>query len=247
MKKTERKSSLNRGMIGIILFVIGVVLAMVLIGFSVYADFESTLFDLTNGVNRSIRSIKCPVFLSSQETGNLSAVIKNPEDRTQELVIQASISNRDLILLQEFQENISIAPYEAKQLKWEVEPPDAAYGHLILAKVIVMDVALNPSHRGSCGIIILKLPDGMKGWELFWIIFVLSGIGILSGIIRWWKYGRPNSNRGLEATRSLFGLGGLAVIGLVSITLSFWELAAGAFYIGLLLMGVLIPHFLIKK
>jgi hypothetical protein len=87
----------------------------------------------------------------------------------------------------------------------------------------------------------------MKGWQLFWTVFVLSLSGIMSGIIFWWKYGRSNSNRSLETTRSLFGLGGLALVGLVSITLGLWQLAAGAFYIGLLLMGVIIPHFLINK
>lgn len=247
MKITDRKFVVNRGVIGIILFVIGVVLGIILIGISVYADFESTLFDLTNGANRSINSIKCPVFLSSNETGYLSAVIKNSEDLPQDLVIQARISKGHLILLQEFQENISIASHETKQMNWEVDAPDAGYGHFILAKVIVMDNALHPFQRGSCGIIVLDLPFGMKGWQLFWTVFVLSLSGIMSGIIFWWKYGRSNSNRSLETTRSLFGLGGLALVGLVSITLGLWQLAAGAFYIGLLLMGVIIPHFLINK
>jgi len=237
----------NRGVIGIILFVIGVLLGMVLIGSSVYADFESTLFDLTNSAKRSYHPIKCPVFLSSYESGYLSAVIKNPNDITQQLVIQARISNRHLILLSEVQENISIASHGKKQLNWEVEAPDAVYGHLLLAKVIVMDANLNPSQRGSCGIIVLDLPLGLKGWQLFWMVFVLSLSGIISGIIFWWRYGRSSSNRGLEATRSLFGLGGLALVGLVSIALGSWQLAAVAFYICLLLMGVIIPHFLINK
>jgi len=239
--------SQKHGKFGVVLFIIGSALGMILLGGSIYADFESTLFDVTTVKDSSFRPIRCPILLSSTELGKVSAVIRNPDDQPRELVVRTHITHGHLILLREEQEKIALDPGDSQRLSWEVSAEDAAYGHLILAKVIVFDDPSNPSHKGSCGIIVLELPGDLRGWQLFWMMYLLSVGGILSGIRIWWKNERPYSSRRLESTRSILGLGGIILLGLIFIVLGLWELGAGLFYIGLLLTGVIVPHFLISR
>jgi hypothetical protein len=239
--------AVKRRKLSILLFTIGTALGMILIGASVYADFESTLFDATYVADSSIRPIRCPIFLSATEEGRVSAVISNSNERPQELVVRAHITRGHLILMREVQDRIPLEAGESKQMFWKVTAQDAAYGHLILVKIIVLDDAANPSHKGSCGIIVLDLPGNIHGWQLFWLIFLISLSGLLSGMSIWWKYGRSYTGRRLEATRSILGLGVIITLGLIFIVIGFWEFAAVAFYIGLLSIGVIVPHFLITR
>lgn len=244
---SKEDQSKKRRKLGVLLFIIGCALGMVLIGASIYADFESTLFDATTVVDSAIRPIGCPILLSSTELGKISAVVRNSDDRPREWVVRAHITRGHLILLREEEEKVALGSGDSQRLSWEVTADDAAYGHLIMAKVIVFDDAANPSHKGSCGIIVINLPGNLRGWQLFWILYLTSITCILSGIRIWWANGRTYATRSLEATRSILGLGGIILLGLVFIVFGFWELGAVAFYISLLLTGVIVPHFLLSR
>ena len=89
--------SKKRRKIAVLLFIFGCALGMVLIGASIYADFESTLFDATTVVDSSIRPINCPILLSSTEMGRVSAIIRNTDDRPRELVVRTHITRGHLI------------------------------------------------------------------------------------------------------------------------------------------------------
>lgn len=247
MENTDQIRPFNFRRVSLFLFIVGVFIGMLLIGFSVYADFESTLFDLSTTADNSVRPITCPVLLSNNEVGTFSAVIKNSDDQSRELVVRAHISQGHLILMREIQDKVALDPNQSQLLTWEVTAQDAVYNHLVLAKVIVLDANTGPSHKGSCGMIVLNLPGSVKGWQVYWLLFTMSFSGVLSGMITWWKYGRAQEGRELEARRSILGLGGLVLVGLVTISLGFWEIAAGAFYVSLLLIGVIVPHFLIAR
>lgn len=231
--------------ISILLFILGTFLGLVLIGSSVYADFESTLFDVSNIAENSFRLIRCPVFLSPKEAGAFSTVLKNPENDFRDVIVKAHISRGHLILMREVQEKVRLSPLQTQLMDLEVSAEDAAYGHLILAKVVVTDTKSATSHRDSCGIIVLELPDGLKGWHLFWLLFILSSSATIIGMGVWWKKCRSASV--LEETRSIIGLGSLVLVGLICISLAIWELAAGVLYISLLMVGVIVPHFLIGR
>ena len=142
---------------------------------------------------------------------------------------------------------ITLAPGEKQQLTWEVTSKDAAYRNLILAKIIVLGSLSDPTHKGSCGVMVLKLPGNLSGDQFFWGMFTLAVLMMLGGIWLWWPFGRTYTGRRLEATRSIFGLGFLISIGLIFTAIGLWELAAVSFYISVLMIGVVVPHFLITR
>ncbi|NIV13508.1 MAG: hypothetical protein GWN62_20155, partial [Aliifodinibius sp.] len=193
MISARENLSIRRRKISIFLFTFGAALGMVLIGASVYADFESTLFDATTIVDSAVRPINCPVLLSTSEKGKVSAVIRNSTDVRRELVVRAHITRGHLILIRELEDRITLDPGESLRFKWEVTPQDAAYGHLILAKVIVLNEGPQGTHKGSCGIIVLNLPDHVRGGQLFWLLYSLSSIGVLGGMTIWRNHGRSSA------------------------------------------------------
>lgn len=232
---------------GVVLFTAGTILGMFLIGVSVYADFEATLFDISIVPNETIRTIQCPVFISDTETGWVLASIQNKNENPGQIRVNAHISKGHLILMREVEDTVLLEPGQSQKFSWEIFPEDAAYGHLILVKVVVMNPRSDVTHRGSCGVVVLDLPGQMKGSSLFWFLFVSAIIFTISGSALWWNYGRSYSGRRLEATRSILGLGILVMVGLISAAAGIWELAAGSFYIGVLMIGVIVPHFMITR
>jgi hypothetical protein len=232
---------------GVILFSLGVTIGMVLLGGSVYADFESTLFDVSIIADGSISPIRCPVLLNDHETGVIAATITNNTPEPRERLVRAHISKGHLILMREIEERLVLAPNETRILRWAVTSRDAAYGHLILVKVIALENGIQPSHKGSCGVIVLNLPDWITGQALTYSLLAASLIFLLSGAGLWWVYGRSFTGRRLEATRAFFILAAVILSGLAFSFLGFWEFAAAAFYLAVLALGVITPHFLIYR
>lgn len=245
--RITEQTRLYRRRLGVILFSIGVLLGMVLLGGAVYADFESTLFDVSIVADGSIRPIQCPIVLNDFETGVVTASISNNTSQTSERLVRAHISKGHLILIREIEERVVLAPGETRTLRWTVSARDAAYGHLILVKVIALDDGIQPSHKGSCGVIVLDLPYWISGQLATSSAFALSLGLLLSGAGLWWTYGRSYTGRRLEATRAIFLLGIIIVSGLTFVFLGFWEFAAAAFYLAVLALGVITPHFLVFR
>jgi len=234
-------------LVGVILFSVGVILGMFLIGISVYADFESTLFDLAVTSDMRIRPIQCPIFLSEKETGRVTASIQNPADKPGEVRVRAHISKGHLILMRQLEDIIQLAPGDSRKIAWEIYPQDAAFNHLILVKVIVYNTVNESTQKGSCGVVVFDLPGQIKGQYLFLFLFGSALLFLASGAFLWWKYGRSYTGKRLEATRSILGLGSLVMLGMISAASGIWELAAVSFYIGLLMIGVIVPHFMISR
>lgn len=242
----EHKAAQKRKL-SVFLFIIGTIVGMTLIGVSVYADFEASLFDITIVSEGTIRPISCPVFMDVDETGRVAATISNKSERVDEVVVQAHISRGHLLWFREVENHLSLVPDEKQRLAWEVHSEDAAYGHLILTKIIVLGSLSEPRNKGACGVIVLDLPGNLRGGHLFWLLFSLVFVSTGYGMVLWWRYGRALAGRRMEATRAIMGLGVLILIGLIGTATGFWELAAGCFYISVLLIGVIVPHFLVVR
>jgi hypothetical protein len=218
---------------------------MVMLGASVYADFEATLFDVLLNTVTSPRVIECPILLSSNESGTVSARISNPTDADVSRLVRAHISRGHLTLMRELEQQLSLAPGETRELEWEVTEDDAAYGHLIFAKVIFLENDRNPITRGSCGILVLDLPFGLRGSTAVTIMYLVSFICIITSLVIWWRYGRSYTGIRMEATRAMIVLGITVLLGLIFALFGLWEVSAATFYIGILSIGVVVPHFLI--
>jgi hypothetical protein len=238
---------LKRRRLSIIIFTIGALFGLILLGASVYADFESSLFDVSLDAEARIRPVSCPILLASHETGVVSATVHNLSDEEVNRLVRANISRGHLIMMREDEQRITMEARESQTFTWEVTAKDAAYGHLILAKITVLENARKPLQKGSCGVLVLNLPFGIPGWVLVSLIAVIGVFGTVYGAFLWWQNGRSYTGWRMEATRAISLLSSVIIFGLLFSALGLWELAAIGFYIAVLATGVIVPHFVINR
>ena len=87
--------------LSVVLFSIGALLGVVLVGITVWADFEAILFDPGIREDTRLGSLRCPVMITSEETGVIRARVKNTLDRPTDLFIRAHISHGYVTLMRE--------------------------------------------------------------------------------------------------------------------------------------------------
>ena len=244
---TTDRQNLNRRRLSVLYFSIGVLVGMFLLGASVYADFESTLFDVSLSADARIRPLQCPVLLAAHETGEVSLRLRNPGAEPITRRVNTNISRGHLIMMSQYTDVVTLEPGESRRLSWNITARDAAYGHLIMVKITTLVNPRNPLQRGSCGVLVLNLPGQIRGSYLVGLLLAVALTGTIGGMRGWWHYGRSYTGWQLEATRAIMLLGSVVLVGLAMSMVGFWEIAAGAFYIAVLAVGVIVPHFLINS
>lgn len=244
---TTNRQMLNRRRLSVLYFSLGVLFGMVLLGASVYADFESTLFDVSLSAEARIRPLQCPILLAGHETGQVAVRVRNPGEEEITRRVNTNISRGHLIMMNQYTEVVTLAPGETRRLAWDVTARDAAYGHLIMVKITTLVNPRNPLQRGSCGVLVLNLPGEIKGSYLVGLLLAVSVIGTVTGMRMWWRYGRSYTGWRMEATRAIMMLGSVILFGIALSFIGLWEVAAVAFYIAVLTVGVIVPHFLINS
>jgi hypothetical protein len=147
--------------------------------------------------------------------------------------------------LNEENERLQLATQESKPFEWEITAEDATF-ELVLVNVLSL-ASGDATHKGSCGILVMKLPSGMMGWQLFLVLSALSMLLMLIGLFLWRQYGRYFTGRYLETTRSFLGLMVVVLSGLICSLISLWEISSVFFYVSVLMVGVIVPHFVISR
>ena len=237
---------LPRGLIrslGILLFSLGLLLGMALFGAIVWADFEAVLFNPGLQQEAPLRSLRCPVMITESETGEVTASLFNPLERSTERFLQAHITDGYVTLMREVNRRVSLEPGERQQLAWEVTADDAAYERFILVKVVLRGRYPLPSRQGTCGILVVDVPY-LRGEQVFGLGFGAALLCMVGGIVLWLKAGDPLVDRGRRVARAMAALTGSIVVGTTVGLLGWWLPGFIIFLITLLGIGVIIGHFL---
>lgn len=238
----ERRARWVRAL-GLLLFVIGALLGLGLAGIAIWGDLEATLFDRTMELlsDASLKGLHCPMLLTTDESGTVSATIKNPLDRPAEFRVRIHVS-RYLTLLRESDSWVSLAPGERQRVEWTVTPDDVVYDHLILVKVLQYPRYPLPSRLGSCGVVVVDLPI-LSGGQILALALAASLLGMSAGIGLWLAISRPLHGRELEAVRAMVALACCVVASLIAGLLGLWGLGIAVVVAIILLTGAIGQHF----
>lgn len=246
MNRETAKKAESRRKFSVLVYAIGAIIGVALIGVTVYADLEAFLIDVTFTTDGTIRPVSCPIFLDSEESGLVSATYKNRTGDVDEILAEAQIYHGQLAGIREEETTITLEPGEKNQFTWEVIPSDTSDQHFILTKVILSGSRSETAYKGSCGTIILNLPGRLSGMPFFWLLFSFVTICLWGGMGIWLLH-RHSYTRQLEATGAIVGLGIFIQVGLIAAAIGFWEMAAFSFYVIVLLIGVIVPHFFVRR
>ncbi len=229
--------------LGLLIFSIGVLLGMALFGSAVWGDLEGSLFDMSLRGEASLRTLRCPVIMTTAEDGTLTATFTNPLDRSIEYRIQTRVSQGHVTMMREVETRLPLDPGEKETLEWMVTPDDAAYGHLVLVGMRLGAKYPLPARHGTCGILVLNLPN-LTGDQVFTFTLLISLVSMAVGIGLWIAGNRPLSVLGRDVTRAMIALAVCVITGMITGFLGWWLIGVIFFAITLLLIGTIMGYFL---
>jgi hypothetical protein len=232
--------------ISVLIYSIGTILGMAVFASIIFGDFEAARFDAAYRLDEPLHSVRCPVVMTAEGTGAITASITNTRDKQTEFRIRTRISQGSATLMREENTTLTLEPGETQKAEWTVTPDDAAYGRLILAKVRLFGKYPLPSREGSCGILFIDL-TGFSGSQVFTFMVALALLSIAIGVGLWFWANRPLKELGMAVLRAMGGLAGCIIIGTIIGLFGYWLVGGIVLVISFLLIGTIIGHFLTRS
>jgi hypothetical protein len=231
--------------VGVLIFLAGVVLTVALGALATWGDLEASLFDAAIRAETRLNSLRCPVLITRQETGQVSASFRNTSPRPVNRAIRAHISQGFVTLMREETLYLPLQPGETQRLTWPVTAADAAYGALILVRVSALRQAPMPSESQACGIVVLDLP-WVSGGLLVAVWLALGLAGIAGGGWLWLRVNWPWVGRRHAATNTMLAVTVVALALLVAGLAGVWMLGVLLLALLALLLIAIMTHLLLE-
>jgi hypothetical protein len=227
--------------LGILIFIIGVVMGMFFYVSAAWADIESVFYGFARYSNRPMTAMKCPVFITDAETGVVQAVIDNTVDTQIRPTIRFEVSNRGLMVPQT--ERITLQAGETQRLSYDLSPDNQVMGNFVFAKLVFYSAYPLPDREQTCGIRVLELGH-FTGLEVSIFLTVGSVIFMLIGILLWAITHKSPHGHSLDLLRSMSVLTIVVAVGIVSGLVASWVLGLVSTTVAVLLVGAVVGNIL---
>ncbi len=228
--------------LSITLFSIGVLLGIALMSITVWADLEAVLFNPQPRQHKPLRSLRCPIIITPEETGIIRARIKNTRDRETDFFIRAHISHGYVTLRREVITEFTLAPGESERVEWEITADDAAFERLVFFRITVKGGYPMPSRQGTCGVLLADVPS-LKGSQIVAILLVGSLAFTLGSSGLWFATHREMLELQVQISRAMGFLAVSMVLGIGVSLMGWWVFGTLFLVIVLLAIGVIIGYF----
>ncbi len=229
--------------LGALLLVLGLLLTAVISFIFFWPDMEASLFD-TNSVaeaNGRARMLRCPYAITPAEVAEIQATFKNPLEREITFIVRSRISQGYVTLMRQESELVRIPPGEELTLTWPVAPGDAAYGRVIMARILTTRSLAAPSQQDFCGILLLNVP-GLAGGQIVTLGLMLVVLFLGGGAWLWWGK-RPLSDYQHRFVGPFTLLALTLLASLVAGLLNAWLIALVLLVLTLVLVGIILERF----
>jgi hypothetical protein len=230
--------------LGIIFFSIGILVGMAMFIFMNWAYFEATFFfGYTFPADKTLTTLRCPLVMTSSETGSVTASITNNTDRDLSILVRTEISYFGAATSERV--TYPVAAGETRKLSWTVSSDNIVYGHLIMARVYVFGAYTNPSRTNTCHTMVVDLP-GLTGIQIFIIVLALSLVCLMAGWGLWLAGSRPLQVEGLIATRAMSILTAVVLLGMFVGCIGWWGVGLICTVTGVLLTFTVVGYYIQK-
>ena len=201
------------------------------------------MFDVTLRGDATLRTLRCPLMMTTAETGTVTATFTNPFERPTEFTIRTHISRGYVTLMREIFTKLPLDPGEKQTLELTVTPDDAAYGRLVLVNMRLYPKYPYPARTGTCGILVIN-ESNLTGNQVFAFTLVVSLLSMVVGLSLWVTGDRPLSGLGLDVTRAMSALIVCVLAGTIVGLFGWWVFGVIIFMITVLLIGTIIGFFM---
>jgi hypothetical protein len=144
--------------LALILYLLGLLLMLAVAAITIWPELELTFFDRPLIIEERLGTLRCPPAVTPGESAAFAATFTNDRDRNERFRAQARISYLSSVVFDEVDHWVELAPGETKVVRWSLEPENAAFGRMILARVHVSRRGSTPPQQRGCGVMVLNLP-----------------------------------------------------------------------------------------
>lgn len=226
--------------LGVLLFVAGSLGGLSLSAAVLWGEVEARVYSSYSG-DRNLQ-LECPLMISPAESGIVRTEIMNLTDKEIKPVVNAEISQANAARRES--QTFILAPGENGKGQWLVTSSDAIFNNLILVNILQSQYSNNPSHWGSCGILLFSL-FGLTGMQTFYLLFGGGIMGLLVGGGLWAYVRWPLGQFDLNIAQAGILLAGITTAALISSLLRWWGLILFLDAVSLLVIGVIVVEFIL--
>jgi len=211
----------NLRILSVVIYAVGLAIGLMFNIFSVWADFEASIFDSALSAGDSFPGIRCPILISQDEVGVVSGNAVNPLDRKMTLTIRSHSTDGAVTLLNETTDKLTLEIGESQEMEWTVAPDDAVWGNFILFRVYQFGSYPVPAKTSACGILVANI-SGVSGSTLVVLLISFSLIGMGVGIWLWVRSNQPLKAGARDVVVALTVLAVVIVVGFIFNLLGLW-------------------------
>ena len=168
--------------LGLVSFVVGLLLGLVLIAVPVWADLESSYYGFQPFYAESLTTLHCPVLMERSEAGSMWVNVRNETDREINQVVAVRLSSP--LAISESRETLTLAPGETRRLTWTIDASNIDLGTFVFAHVATYPVYPVPMREATCGVFVVDFP-GLSGNLLFYGLLALCVLCLGVGLLLW--------------------------------------------------------------
>lgn len=239
-------NSNNIRILGAVLFLIGLFLVLLMAIIAIWPDLEASMFDAALPAEERLRTLACPVIVTADEVGEITASFTNPGQRPVQFPVRARITEGRVTLVREVESQMEIAPGATEVLSWPVTAEDAAYRRLILARIYSFRSSPMPSMRGACGILVVGV-SGLSGAQVTTFLLVGGLLALGVGSALWLVNNQPLTGLRREVTLA-FGLLAVTILAAMVVgLLGLWGVGVLLLALVVLLVAVMLERYLLSR
>lgn len=220
--------------LGIILYVTGLVLGLFIAGSYFMADIEAAFYGFDELSNGRFSTLRCPAALNRDETGTVRMTLTNSLDRPINPVIRTDISTPILVESNRIQP--SLEPGQSQVLEWQVDKDNIDLGNFIFVKIFIFPEYPLPLREATCGILVIDLPflTGSQ-WINLGMVFSIACLGI--GLLLIQRNNNLPENRSRERIYALLALAVMLAFSML-LGLTGWWVLGGMFLVVCILIMI---------
>ena len=230
---------------GIGLFFIGIIIGLIFCSLVIWGDLESFLFTSGVPVETKLNNLNCPVLMTYNEKGVISATIPNPTDKDVDRLVRATVTDGFVLLTRQIETRPIIPAKGEVKLEWEIEPEDAAYDRIILFRVHVFSRLSHKSAGNYCGVVVVDVPL-LTVVQVLLLVAIFGAALVVTGRLIWAKTTEKNDVLIKKRTKAMDALTGIVLITFICSILGYWGLGLGVFLLGVIMLGTTIGFYTSK-
>lgn len=206
--------------IGLVLFSVGIILALLLTGLMVWADVEAVSYGFPRLGNEPMSGLACPQLMNPTEEAAFSITLRNTTEQALRPRVEVFRSEPTLARWNENTVAYAVEPGGRETNSWSVGPENVVLGSFVLIKAYTFASYPQRNVENTCGIYVIDV-FGLGGSTLYWLWLAVS-LGLLAvGIwLADFRTAEAEQSQGKGMARKALAF--LAILGLIVGSAGWW-------------------------